>query len=73
MLHTKQILLLHAATLQQGKGKEEVYLVQGAVWLTSLRGQCEASGGADGGLVARVGCGRKKEKLAWWFLSSTRG
>jgi hypothetical protein len=32
-------------------------------------------------LVARGGCGRKKklsverkkEKLAWWFLSSTRG
>jgi hypothetical protein len=32
-------------------------------------------------LVARVGCGRKKkllaerkkEKLAWWFLSSARG
>jgi len=49
MLHTEQILLLHTATLQQGKGKEEVYLVQGAVWLASLRGQYEASGGADGG------------------------
>jgi hypothetical protein len=36
--------------LQQEKGKEKVYLVQGAVWLASLGGQCEASGGADGGI-----------------------
>ena len=30
--------------------RKKLNLVHGAVWLASLGGQCEASGGADGGI-----------------------